>query len=365
MQAIHIIGDGCAGLSLAARARDLPDHQLTLIVPEGAPPPQEHIWGFWRLTGLDAAVSLAHQAWETWRIVTEETSAELASSSHPYHALYRSRWEAHCRTRAEEAGVRIVNQQETTIDPSAQILDSRPSPIPHGQLMQHFIGWEVTVESGTFDPSMATLMDFRCDQSRGIHFIYVLPFSDSEALVESTMFCSQRAPDDFFETAISTYLKEHHGQHNYSVTRVENGAIPMGRLRRSSDPAMGLGGNGGAIKPSSGYAFSFIQKQIAAAIASTSNRTNGMKVRPPHKMIDLWMDEVFVTVMRQWPTAAPNIFMRMARGLTGDEFAIFLSGEATWHLRLKVILAMPKWIFIRSFMRLLFGRDTTRLKTGT
>ncbi len=365
MQAIYIIGDGCAGLSLAARARDLPDHQLTLIVPEGAPPPQEHIWGFWRLPGLDAAVGLAHQAWETWRIVTEETSAELASSNHPYHALYRSRWEAHCRTRAEEAGVRTISQKETIVDPSAQILDSRPSPISHGQLMQHFIGWEVTVESGTFDPSMATLMDFRCDQSRGIHFIYVLPFSDTEALVESTMFSSQRAPDDFFETAISTYLQEHHGQNEYSVTRVENGAIPMGRLRPSPSPAMGLGGNGGAIKPSSGYAFAFVQKQIAAAIASTSNHTNGIKIRPPHKMIDLWMDDVFVTVMREWPAAAPNIFMRMARGLTGDEFALFLSGEATWPMRLKVIFAMPKWIFLRSFIHHLFGRDAARLKSGS
>ena len=80
MHAIHIIGDGCAGLSLAARASELPNHQLTLIIPEGAPPPQEHIWGFWRLPGLDAAAELAHQAWTTWRIVTDETSAELTNS---------------------------------------------------------------------------------------------------------------------------------------------------------------------------------------------------------------------------------------------------------------------------------------------
>ena len=28
-----------------------------------------------------------------------------------------------------------------------------------------------------FDDSTAILMDFRCDQSKGIHFIYFLPFS--------------------------------------------------------------------------------------------------------------------------------------------------------------------------------------------
>ena len=364
MHAIYIIGDGCAGLSLAARAGDLPDHQLTLVIPEGAPPSQEHIWGFWRLPGLDEAVSLAHQAWVTWRIVTEETSAELASVNHPYHALYRSQWEVYCRKRAEKAGVQIIEQRETIVDPNAQILDSRPSTIANGQLMQHFIGWEISAEGGTFDPSIATLMDFRCDQSRGIHFIYVLPFSESEALVESTMFSCKREPDDFFETAISTYLQEHHGQHDYSVTRVEKGAIPMGHLRRSSGPAIGLGGNGGAIKPSSGYAFAFIQKQIATAITSAKKRTHRIKIRPPHKWIDLWMDDVFVNVMKDWPDAAPNIFIRMARGLNGDEFALFLSGEATWPLRLKVIFMMPKWIFIRSFTRRIVGRYTARLKSS-
>ncbi len=365
MKAIHIIGDGCAGLSLAARADDMPDYKITLIIPQEAPPPQEHIWGFWRLPGLNAAAELAHQAWTTWRIVTDETSAELTSLSHPYHALYRSRWEAHCRARAEEAGVQFVNQHETTVDPSIQILDSRPSPIPRGQLMQHFIGWEVAAETGAFNPKIATLMDFRCDQSRGIHFIYVLPFSDSEALIESTMFSSQREPDNFFETAIATYLREHCSQLDYSVMRVENGAIPMGRLQRSTGPDIGLGGNGGAIKPSSGYAFAFIQKQISTAVASTKKRANGMKIRPPHKIIDLWMDEVFVTVMRDWPAAAPDIFMRMARSLNGDEFALFVSGETTWTLRLKVIFAMPKWIFIKSLVRNFFGKSISRFKSGT
>ena len=74
------------------------------------------------------------------------------------------------------------------------------------------------------------------------------------------------------------------------------------------------------------------------------------------------MDDVFVNVMKDWPDAAPNIFIRMARGLDGDEFALFLSGEATWPLRLKVIFIMPKWIFIRSFTRRIVGRYTARLK---
>ena len=42
----------------------------------------------------------------------------------------------------------------------------------------------------------------------------------------------------------------------------------------------------------------------------------------------------------------------MATRLTGDEFAQFLSGEANIILRLKVIMAMPPWPFIRALLRL-------------
>ena len=84
-------------------------------------------------------------------------------------------------------------------------------------------------------------------------------------------------------------------------------------------------------------------------------------MRSPHKLVDLWMDEVFVAVLRHWPARAPALFLRIARALNGDEFALFLSGEARWRLRLKVILAMPKWIFIKAAFYLIiesFGWGT-------
>ena len=31
-------------------------------------------------------------------------------------------------------------------------------------------------------------MDFRVDQSKGMHFVYLLPYSETEALVRSTIF---------------------------------------------------------------------------------------------------------------------------------------------------------------------------------
>ena len=82
MREIRILGDGCAALSLAARATELPSHKITLVRPEGAPPDSEHIWGFWGTDKTDIAGRIARASWSRWAIVTsEEGRDELADPS--------------------------------------------------------------------------------------------------------------------------------------------------------------------------------------------------------------------------------------------------------------------------------------------
>ncbi len=88
------------------------------------------------------------------------------------------------------------------------VFDSRPPKIPSNILLQHFEGFVVTSEKDVFDEEIVTLMDFRCDQSRGIHFIY-LPFSKRKALVESTMFSKTVENKEFYSDEISKYLKKY------------------------------------------------------------------------------------------------------------------------------------------------------------
>ncbi len=353
-QEIHIMGSGCSALSLAARADELPNHQMTIVYPSGAPIGQEHIWAFWRIKGLEKAANLSRHKWNSWCLKTTKGNAILSSEQYAYHALQRTSWENQCRELAKSHGVKFVEQEKLKTINNAQVIDSRPPPIPTGQMFQYFVGWEISTPKKVFDSKIAILMDFRCDQSRGIHFIYVLPFSDRIALIESTMFSLHRESDAFFETAINEYISKYCGIHEFTINRVEKGAIPLGRFPKRNNPHIGIGGNGGAIRPSSGYAFAFIQKQISLAIKATKsykrkkNEVGPLKIRCPHRSFDLWMDEVFLMVLRHWPTAAPEIFLRMAQALNGKEFALFLSGEPSWSLRIKVVLAMPKWTFIKA-----------------
>merc|ERR1711871_640800 len=78
------------------------------------------------------------------------------------------------------------------------VFDSRPAEFPSNLLIQHFEGFVVTSKKDVFDEKIVILMDFRCDQSRGIHFIYLLPFSKRKALVESTMFSKKVENKEFY-----------------------------------------------------------------------------------------------------------------------------------------------------------------------
>ena len=353
MRQVRVLGDGCAALSLAARADELAGHKLTLVRPQSAPQETDHIWGFWDGPNLATASRLARKRWHSWSIVTGRGKAVLRSQERPYNALHRLDWTAHCRAAASRAGVVTLDGDEAATATDL-VFDSRPSPVPDGMMLQHFLGLEVQSRRAIFDPDTAILMDFRVDQSRGMHFIYLLPFSTTAALVESTLFTPSVCPESYYRGEIAAYLEAHFGLDEFETLRTERGVIPLGILPPRDPSIPGVGGNGGAIRPSSGYAFPFIQKQIDRAIAAAcEGRELGFAV--PHRRVDLWMDAVLLTVLRHWPERAPELFLQMGRALDGDEFARFLSGEADWPLRLKVIMAMPKAPFLRGLVRLLAG----------
>ena len=355
---IEIIGDGCAALSLAARASEL-NYSLTLIKPSDAPPTKDHVWGFWSDPLLRPAQKLARATWKKWAIITHTDCVVLDSESRPYNAFKRSDWTKHCKELAESAKVALIEEAEWQKSADSLVFDTRPPIVPGGCMLQHFQGIEVKTKQPCFDKDMAILMDFRVDQSRGMHFIYLLPYSTTEALVESTLFSTELVDEEFYSNSIEAYLKEHCKVKEFSITHQEKGVIPLGKLAPHDAKIPGLGSNAGATRPASGYAFLFIQKQIDTAI-KLANSGKQIGFKNPHKRVDLWMDSVFLTVLKHWPEHGPNMFLRMGKALSGDQFVKFMSGDAGWLIRLKVIFAMPKWPFVKALTKhILPTRKTT------
>jgi len=359
-----MIGGGCASLSLARQAQDLPQQRIAVM--DGKTKRQDHAWGFFKSDITADAAAMARKKWQAWQIITDAGAVTHHSDTRPYTCLESKAWLSYCQKEARQCGVEFIQEMVTDFGPdrvstdsgdviASIILDSRPHPIPDGMMIQHFIGHEVQVNKPVFDPDTAILMDFRCDQSRGIHFIYVLPFSPTQALVESTMFSPKIEEDAFYEKAIDDYLAIHCGVTEKIILRREQGAIPMGIIKQDQVSGIAIGGRGGAIRPSSGYAFGFIQKQIDRLITGLKNGRIPHDLSP-HTPLDLWMDQVFLNVIRHHPALAPRLFHAMAKALTGDDMARFMSGDADHWLRLKVVMAMPKWPFLKAVLGGVNGR---------
>lgn len=133
---------------------------------------------------------------------------------------------------------------------------------------QYFLGWEIETETDAFDPQVPVFMDFRPPQRDGITFGYVLPFSARRALVEYVQMSRSPAA---YGPLLKSYIESTLGIDRYQIHAREGGASPITDWafpRRAGRHTMTIGTRGGRIKPSSGYAFTRIQRDSAAIVRS-------------------------------------------------------------------------------------------------
>jgi lycopene beta-cyclase len=230
------------------------------------------------------------------------------------------------------------------------VFDSRPAPAPapsadEVDLLQHFVGWEVEAPGPVFDPEVPILMDFTVDQSRGIHFMYVLPFAATRALVETTYISPAGLADAVYEDDLRTYLRERFGLTQPVVTWRERGAIPM--TSRPAAPRRGgrvihLGLRGGLAKGSTGYAFQAIQ-QFSAGLARELLERPGAPPRVPaaRPAPAVAMDRVLLAHLQRSPARGPPLLVDLFEKLPPDLLCRFLGDHAGPLDYPRVMLATP------------------------
>ncbi|OLT24773.1 lycopene cyclase [Nocardiopsis sp. CNR-923] len=366
-----IVGAGAAGLTLAhsAAGAALPGTgvpRIALVEPPAGPArPPERTWCFWERGPGPWDDALAAR-WDTLSVVAPSGQRyEQAISPLSYKMLRSRDFDAHVRARlgphvhpctatvtaiedgAERATVHASRPDGAPVRLSApHVFDSRPRSAPPARttLLQHFRGWFVRTERDAFAPATASLMDLRTPRPRtGVSFGYVLPTSAREALVEYTEFNRQALDADGYESALRRYCEEVLGLGRYTVAAREQGVIPMtdGRFRtRAGRRVYRLGAAAGAIRPSTGYAFSGIQRQVASVVRSLE-RGRAPVPPVPHRRRHLAMDSVLLHGLDSGRLDGAEFFARLfARNDTRDVLD-FLDGGSTLRRELALGATTP------------------------
>lgn len=216
-------------------------------------------------------------------------------------------------------------------------------------LLQHFKGWIIETPEASFDPAVATFMDFRVDQKRGTTFAYVLPFSKTRALVEYTLFTKEVLENEVYENELSSYIKDLLKISEYNIIEEEFGVIPMTTKKFDfyNKHVYHIGMIGGQTKASTGYTFHFIQKQ-AEVITDYLIRDKAIFEIPQTPNRFRFYDKVLLDVLNKKRVQGKQVFTTLFKKNEPQQVLKFLDNETSLTEELKIISTLPTIPFLKA-----------------
>ncbi len=281
-----ITGAGCAGLSLLYRMLQDPILQTKniLVLDKAEKTENDRTWCYWEKgTGIFESI-VTHQ-WKKLIFKTEKFNNLFTLNHYSYKMIqgldfYRFVLNAAKNFNNVTFKYESVKQIDEESDSAIVITENGeysanyifnstalfyPEINAKNSLLQHFEGWVIQTKEPIFDNEVGTLMDFSLSQQHGTTFMYVLPTSSKEALVEYTLFTEKLLEKELYKAALEKYIKSDLKIDEYEITHKEFGVIPMSLASFDRNPdakkrIVNMGTAGGFTKASSGYTFQFIQR---------------------------------------------------------------------------------------------------------
>ncbi|WP_264566944.1 lycopene cyclase family protein [Flavobacterium sp. N3904] len=221
-------------------------------------------------------------------------------------------------------------------------------------LQQHFIGWFIQSEEAVFNPDQATFMDFSVAQKGNTRFMYVLPTTTNEALIEYTLFSQSLLEQSEYELEIAKYIQKL-GIRNYKIIEKEQGSIPMTCYpfwKKNTKRVLNIGTAGGWTKSSTGYTFKNSDKKSTALVSFLQTKND---FKSFHKTTKFWFyDLLLLDILDRNNELGSQIFSSLFKKGNPALIFKFLDEETTFLEDLKVIWKCPKTIFIKALFRVLF-----------
>ena len=375
---VVIVGGGLGGLSLAVElAHPQYAHLRVLVLEKRTRYQRDRTWSYWG-THRHRFSDVERRRWHRWSVRFEGRQC-VQTSAIPYCTIdadaFYSAALAHiaatnhvqirmgCAVRSvagtsADGGLIKVQLADGSQESARWIMDARPDSASAGTgLVQHFVGWEIRTPNDCFDDTTVELMDFQPATS-GLHFFYVLPYGPRHALVETTWISALGVPPDY-ETELRSYLQNRYGLGLFECVYQERGQLPLqGEPHATPNPRIVRVGQGaGTLRPSTGFAFLETvadARRLAQCLGRAGTNTAAIPSFQ-RKTLNRWMDRVFFQALQaHWPVA-PRYFMALFSGTSAQTLVPFLSGNATLWQRLKVVMQLPKMVFLRAAWQSIVG----------
>jgi len=219
-------------------------------------------------------------------------------------------------------------------------------------IQQHFVGWFIKSKEAVFTPNCATFMDFSVEQKGNTRFMYVLPTSENEALLEYTLFSKDLLSKEEYESEIKKYI-ENLGITEYEIIEKEQGNIPMTCYpfwKHNTKNIINIGSAGGWTKASTGYTFKNASKKSKVLVQFLKSESDFTKF---HKKDKFWFyDLLLLDILSSKNELGSKIFSSMFKKGSSTVIFKFLDEETSIWEDLQVIWKCPKILFIKA----LFGR---------
>ena len=220
-------------------------------------------------------------------------------------------------------------------------------------MVQHFQGRRIRTPEPMFAPDVAVMMDFRTDQTDGVCFIYVLPYSTTEALVECTVFGPAVWSDDLYAKRLDTYIATVLNCSQYETVATEVGSIPMRDAvpeRMRGQNWISIGGAAGLTKATTGYTVARCMRDASTLFASL--RATGLATAPPRpsRRFD-WYDRLLLRIIRDEPEVVPRILWTLFRRNPVRRILMFLDERTSLKQEIAMFWTLPWSPFLRAIIR--------------
>lgn len=219
---------------------------------------------------------------------------------------------------------------------------------------QHFIGWFIKSKEAVFTPNCATFMDFSVEQKGNTRFMYVLPTSSTEALLEYTLFSKNLLSKKEYEAEIQKHI-ENLGITEYEIIEKEQGNIPMTCYpfwKHNTKNIVNIGSAGGWTKASTGYTFKNASKKSKALVQFLKSQSDFTKF---HKKDEFWFyDLLLLDILSSKNQLGSKIFSSMFKSGNSTVIFKFLDEETSLWEDLRVIWRCPKMVFVQALFSRIF-----------